>query len=113
MEKNGTCPKTADIGGFRFLEERNVPPTIKRGAAGPPRGTKILIRGSKPVRVLRNGTEALETKMVGATQKRIELGLRILPFYVGTEIWKPLANKIRNASRQILFIGGDLARKGA
>ena len=51
--------------------------------------------------------------MVGATQKRIELGLRILPFYVGTEIWKPLANKNSNASRQILFIGGDLARKGA
>ncbi len=51
--------------------------------------------------------------MVGATQKRIELGLRILPFYVDTEIWKLLANKIRNASSQILFIGGDLARKGA
>ena len=42
---------------------------------GPRRGTKILTRGSKPVRVLRNGTEALETKMIGATQKRIELGL--------------------------------------
>jgi hypothetical protein len=35
MEKNGTCPKTADIGGFRFLEERNVPLAIKRGAADP------------------------------------------------------------------------------
>ena len=35
MEKNETCSKTADIGGFRFLEERNVPPAIKRGAAGP------------------------------------------------------------------------------
>ena len=35
MEKNGTCPKTEDIGDFRFLEERNVPPAVKRGAAGP------------------------------------------------------------------------------
>jgi hypothetical protein len=36
MVKNGICPKTADIDGFRFVEERNVPPSIKRGAAGPP-----------------------------------------------------------------------------
>ena len=35
MEKNGTCPKTEDIADFRFLEERNVPPAIKRGGAGP------------------------------------------------------------------------------
>ncbi len=36
MAKNGICPKTADIDGFCFVEERNVPPSIKRGAAGPP-----------------------------------------------------------------------------
>ncbi len=36
MVKIGTCPKTADVGGFCFIEERNVPPSIKRGAAGPP-----------------------------------------------------------------------------
>ena len=39
--------------------------------------------------------------------------LQILPFYVDTEIWKPLANKTRNPRKQVLFIGGDLARKGA
>jgi glycosyltransferase involved in cell wall biosynthesis len=39
--------------------------------------------------------------------------LQLLPFYVDTEIWKPLANKARNARKQVLFIGGDLARKGA
>jgi hypothetical protein len=39
--------------------------------------------------------------------------LQILPFYVDTDIWKPLANKARNTRKQVLFIGGDLARKGA
>ena len=34
MVKKGICPKTADIDGFCFVEERNVPPSIKRGAAG-------------------------------------------------------------------------------
>lgn len=108
-------PKRRTSAAFVFSKKETCrqPSSAAPLVRGPRRGTKILIRGSKPVRVLRDDTEALETKMVGATQKRIELGLRILPFYVGTEIWKPLANKIRNASRQILFIGGDLARKGA
>jgi glycosyltransferase involved in cell wall biosynthesis len=39
--------------------------------------------------------------------------LQFLPFYVDTEKWKPNANKAQNARKQVLFIGGDLARKGA
>jgi glycosyltransferase involved in cell wall biosynthesis len=39
--------------------------------------------------------------------------LQFLPFYVDTDKWKPIANKPANARKQVLFIGGDLARKGA
>jgi glycosyltransferase involved in cell wall biosynthesis len=48
---------------------------------------------------------------------RRELGvgddrLLLLPFYVDTEKWKPLAQKVRNPRTQVLFIGGDFQRKG-
>ncbi len=39
--------------------------------------------------------------------------LQFLPFYVDTEKWKPIANKAENTRKQVLFIGADLARKGA
>jgi hypothetical protein len=35
MVTNGACPKTAVIGGFGLLLERNVPPAVNRGAVGP------------------------------------------------------------------------------
>jgi glycosyltransferase involved in cell wall biosynthesis len=38
--------------------------------------------------------------------------LVLLPFYVDTEKWKPLAQKTSNPRPQVLFIGGDFWRKG-
>jgi glycosyltransferase involved in cell wall biosynthesis len=38
--------------------------------------------------------------------------LVLLPFYVDTEKWKPRGSKPANGRKQVLFIGGDLARKG-
>jgi glycosyltransferase involved in cell wall biosynthesis len=48
---------------------------------------------------------------------RDELGvgedrLVLLPFYVDTDKWKPLERKPINTRKQVLFIGGDLLRKG-
>ncbi len=48
---------------------------------------------------------------------REELGvsedrLVLLPFYVDTDKWKPLEQKPVNVRKQVLFIGGDLERKG-
>jgi glycosyltransferase involved in cell wall biosynthesis len=48
---------------------------------------------------------------------RRELGVSddravLLPFYVNTEKWKPLEQKAPNVRPQVLFIGGDLQRKG-
>lgn len=38
--------------------------------------------------------------------------LVLLPFYVDTQKWKPLAQKPANVRKQALFIGADLVRKG-
>jgi glycosyltransferase involved in cell wall biosynthesis len=37
----------------------------------------------------------------------------LLPFYVDAERWKPQEQKPPKARKQVLFIGGDLERKGA
>lgn len=52
-----------------------------------------------------------------ANALRDEYGVRdnrlvLLPFYVDTRKWRPLADKPVNARKQALFIGGDLQRKG-
>jgi glycosyltransferase involved in cell wall biosynthesis len=39
--------------------------------------------------------------------------LILLPLYVDTDKWKPLSPKPVNARKQVLFIGGELYRKGA
>lgn len=39
--------------------------------------------------------------------------LELLPFYVDTEKWKPIVDRRPNERKQVLFIGGDLMRKGA
>jgi glycosyltransferase involved in cell wall biosynthesis len=45
---------------------------------------------------------------LGVSEERLVL----LPFYVDTDKWKPLEQKPVNARNQVLFIGGDLERKG-
>jgi hypothetical protein len=91
MVKYGTCPKTADICGFRFLEERNVPPAIKRGAG--PRSAAwhenpySRFEACLAVAKRHRGTG---DEMVGATRKRIGFGL------VTNAGWKIKERRTRN-----------------